>query len=412
MKPIKRKLLFFLTMVLISSINSEMNAQFWKKIKKKAEEVVSKKADEKIDDVLTKKEKKKTDSDSETNKNDKPSGEKNKKVDNQSGNKNTAELYRNFKYIPGEKVIFSDDLEFEEVGEFPSKWDLLRGGVEVATLGKDKVIYGTSDDYNRITPLFNSENYLSDEFTIEFDIYVNSYPKYGPETQYDISFRKESFYVGICDVQINIGKKGVTGLVKDNKRDFNFETVPSGEENDWHRISLSYYKKKMKIYYDGQRISNLPNFKLPIEKFAIQMYTHDKNHKVAIKNIRIAYGGGQMYKRILSKGKYSTNGILFDSGKATIKPQSMGVINKIASIMKEKSDWKFEIIGHTDSDGDEKSNLELSIKRAQSVKEAIIEKGISKDRLTVSGKGETEPLNKNSNELEKTNNRRVEFIKK
>lgn len=394
------------------AFTNNAEGQFWKKIKKKAEEVVSKKTDEKIDEVLSKKEEEKKKEDQDTSKNKSPKSPKENSSETKIEDKNATEVYRNFKFIPGEKIIFLDNQKYEEVGEFPSKWDLLRGGVEIAKLGNDKVIYATSEDYNRITPLFDSPNYLSDEFTIEFDIYVNSYPKYGPSTDYNISFRKESFYIGISDIKINAGKDGISGTVKDNNKDFDFETVPVGENNSWHRISISYYKGKMKIYYDGHRISNLPNYKLPIEKFAIQMNSYEKDHKVAIKNIRIAHGGGQMYKQIISKGKYVTNGILFDSGKAIIKPQSMGIINKIVAIMQEQSDWNFEIIGHTDSDGDEKSNLELSFKRAQAVKDLIIEKGISKDRLSISGKGESEPLNKNTTELEKTTNRRVEFIKK
>ena len=85
-------------------------------------------------------------------------------------------------------------MKFEENGEFPSKWDLIKGGVEVAKLGNNKVIYATTNSYNRINPLFDNKNYLSEEFTIEFDVYINDYGKYSTDiTKYLISFRAVSY---------------------------------------------------------------------------------------------------------------------------------------------------------------------------------------------------------------------------
>lgn len=69
------------------------------------------------------------------------------------------------------------------------------------------------------------------------------------------------------------------------------------------------------------------------------------------------------------------------------------------------------IIGHTDNDGKDTDNLVLSQKRAASVKRALVnEFGIPAEKLTTDGKGESQPLNKNSNPAEKAQNRRVEFI--
>ena len=71
-----------------------------------------------------------------------------------------------------------------------------------------------------------------------------------------------------------------------------------------------------------------------------------------------------------------------------------------------------KIIGHTDSDGDNESNLILSKQRAEAVMQALLHKGIDPDRLTTKGKGEQEPLNKNNSAEEKATNRRVEFVLK
>ena len=196
---------------------------------------------------------------------------------------------------------------------------------------------------------------------------------------------------------------------------FKLENVSAGQVNQWHHIAISYYKGKFKMYYDDKRISNIPKFGTEPDIFAIDFHSYGhRNIKIhqAIKNIRIAHGGGQMYKRIMADGKYVTNGILFDSGKSIIKPQSMGIINKVATVMEENPDWKFQIIGHTDSDGLTEKNLILSKQRADAVKQALIKLRIDEKRITTSGKGEDEPLNTNKTPEEKANNRRVEFILK
>jgi outer membrane protein OmpA-like peptidoglycan-associated protein len=71
------------------------------------------------------------------------------------------------------------------------------------------------------------------------------------------------------------------------------------------------------------------------------------------------------------------------------------------------------IVGHTDSDGDDAANMDLSKRRAASVKSALVsEFKIDTSRLDTDGKGESQPIDKNDNPAGKANNRRVEFIRK
>ena len=73
---------------------------------------------------------------------------------------------------------------------------------------------------------------------------------------------------------------------------------------------------------------------------------------------------------------------------------------------------KVKIIGHTDADGNDKSNLDLSKRRAASVKEMLAKEfSIDETRMETDGKGESQPVDKNDNPAGKANNRRVEFIK-
>ena len=113
----------------------------------------------------------------------------------------------------------------------------------------------------------------------------------------------------------------------------------------------------------------------------------------------------------MEKGSFSTNAILFASGSDKILPQSNEVMTQIADALKQSTDMKITIIGHTDSDGDDASNLALSKKRANAVKMKLASMGINASRLTADGKGESEPVADNSTTTGKAQNRRVEFIK-
>jgi outer membrane protein OmpA-like peptidoglycan-associated protein len=141
------------------------------------------------------------------------------------------------------------------------------------------------------------------------------------------------------------------------------------------------------------------------------MYNHYSEKYSYIKNIRLAKGGTKLYDRLLQDGKIVGTGIRFDIGKATLKPESMGIINTIAEMMEDHPELKFSIEGHTDSDGDTDSNQKLSEERANTVMKKLTSMGISGDRLSAKGFGETNPIAPNNTPEGKANNRRVEFVK-
>ena len=96
-----------------------------------------------------------------------------------------------------------------------------------------------------------------------------------------------------------------------------------------------------------------------------------------------------------------------------IKPESYGSLKEIAGVLTENTDLKVQIAGHTDSDGDDAANLDLSKRRAASVKAALTrEFGIDAGRMDADGKGESQPVDSNTTPAGKANNRRVEFIRK
>ncbi len=103
--------------------------------------------------------------------------------------------------------------------------------------------------------------------------------------------------------------------------------------------------------------------------------------------------------------------IYFDYNKATIKPVSFSLLDEIATVIREHPQMRLiRIEGHTDSDGSELYNLKLSQSRAESVRLALIERGIEPGRLTAVGFGQQVPIVPNDSEDNKARNRRVEFI--
>jgi OOP family OmpA-OmpF porin len=115
---------------------------------------------------------------------------------------------------------------------------------------------------------------------------------------------------------------------------------------------------------------------------------------------------------LITEGKFVTHGILFDSGSDRIKAESYGALKDIANVLTENPTVKVKIIGHTDSDGEDANNLELSKKRAAAVKETLSKEfAIDPSRMETDGKGESQPADKNDTPVGKANNRRVEFVK-
>ena len=131
-----------------------------------------------------------------------------------------------------------------------------------------------------------------------------------------------------------------------------------------------------------------------------------------VTNLKVATGMPDTRHKLIDEGKFSTTGILFDVNAAIIKPESNGVLKEIAGVLNEHKNIKIKIIGHTDSDGTDAANLDLSKRRAAAVKSALTKDfGIDAAALETDGKGESSPVGDNKTKEGKAQNRRVEFIK-
>jgi len=119
-----------------------------------------------------------------------------------------------------------------------------------------------------------------------------------------------------------------------------------------------------------------------------------------------------MRNKLLTEGKLVSYGIYFDVNKDIVKPESYGTLKGIADVLTENPDVKVKIVGHTDSDGADAANLDLSKRRGAAVKTELVSNfGIDASRLETDGMGETKPVAPNDSPVNKALNRRVELIK-
>jgi outer membrane protein OmpA-like peptidoglycan-associated protein len=306
-----------------------------------------------------------------------------------------------YDFVPGDKIIFEDDLIGEENGEFPSRWDLVTGVAEVAEVDGDNVIFLRGGGPAIVPFLKNSnEDYLPDVFTVEFDIYFGyNYATlylYDRKNQDNPSGDQDLMTLGYNYLQVFQSKSMYPTDVKMER---------------WAHVAVAYTNGKYKAYLDDTRLINIPRLDMNPSGITLYSYHAKDDQPIYIKNIRIAEGGVKFYDRVMEDGKIIANGIRFDVGKASLKPESMGIINEVVDMMKEHPDLRFSVEGHTDSDGDDALNMELSDKRAKTVKSTMISMGIPADRLESKGLGESMPITDNSSPEGKANNRRVEFVK-
>ena len=341
-------------------------------------------------------------------------------------------------FVRGSVVMFEDNMQGEQVGEFPSKWDLVRGNAEVATVNGVKCI-ALIDGDGWITPLVKGgiKNYLGDVFTIEYDMLYDDRPKDGaPNIEFDIMNENEQRDHELMTVTYWMGsdKQTITcDYVRPTTEGYTYREG-SSKANDccvindgrWHHFALSFNKRAIKFYVDGKRVINVPNAKAGAGWFTLWSGGKD-DRPTYVKNVVVAKGAVELYERnetdidakvaaiersIAETGKFVTNNILFETGKATLKAESMDEIKRIADYMKKNPNVRFEVQGHTDNQGSDAVNDPLSQQRAEAVVKALEGLGVDGFNLRAVGKGSHEPVADNSTDAGRAKNRRVEFIKK
>lgn len=417
----KKLFSIFIALTIISfTANSQLIKKLGDKVKTKTAQRADQKVDNAIDKGLDKTEeaaKKKDDNTASSNTTTTSNGSPKTTETAGSVTSDTPvatpaafKVYQNYDFVPGNKILFEDNFINDQDGEFPAHWELAAGQAVINKVNGVPAMHMIEGNYARVFPRMKVDKYLTDTFTIEYDYYFIP-GAYGLLTMFkyydkELGFERESY------VSVNSSETGFSG----NSNSFT-KALPeeiSGEAfyNKWHHVAIAYKAQQLKVYVDQFRVLVVPDTKEKYHSIQFAGIGDEKNPMV-FTNARIASGGGMnMIGKKFTDAKIVTHGINFDVNKAIIKPESMGTLNGIVKILADNPEIKFEVGGHTDSDGDDAANLKLSQARADAVRTQLVAMGVDGARLTTKGYGETKPIADNTTLEGKANNRRVEFVKK
>ncbi len=318
--------------------------------------------------------------------------------------------WANYDFVPGARTIFFTDFTEDQVGNFPKRLTFKNGQMEVVELDGGQRALKASSYSQLLIPLPEA---LPQKFTIELDV-INRDSRGVAANTFEITGGgplNDSKYteVGWGHNGLSVSGGGVEGMsimAKDADvaryvgHPASFRILGDGQA--------------LKLYADEKRIANIPNGGFQRGR-TLALYLQgrdDEKNAVYVTRIRVAESNKDIYDELSEKGRWTTQGILFESGKSDLKPESTPTLKAIAAALKGHSDLKVEIQGHTDNVGAAASNLTLSQARAEAVKAALTsDYGVTADQLTAKGYGDTKPVAKNATPEGRANNRRVEIVK-
>jgi len=431
------KRLFIISFLILAfgSIQTS-EAQFFDKLKKKVKKEIEKEGEKRTDEKVKEGVKKGYDeaedavegNDSEeTKKSDekKQTGvnkdqKKTETISSETESSPKLQSYSKYDFVPGDRIILYEDFSQDAMGDFPALWTTDAAG-EINSLniapGNWFNLNSTEGNYWFMNDIDFPENFI-----LEMDIVPKTK---GGRIAADLVFFGEKTHSemdkkgdpGICGIHILMEKENWnTKAYKAGANEYitASSVVNPIEPDKVNHVIVWVQKRRLRIYQKGAKVLDVPTNIYADSKFNRMCFKLYRGASCGsfISNIKITTAAPDMRSKLLTEGKIVSYGIYFDVNKDIVKPESYGSLKEIAAILNENPGIKIKIVGHTDADGSDVSNLDLSKRRAASVKNSLIKDfGIDGSIIETDGKGEIEPIAQNDNAVNKALNRRVEFIK-
>jgi outer membrane protein OmpA-like peptidoglycan-associated protein len=330
--------------------------------------------------------------------------------------------YSKYDFVPGEQVITVYDFAQDAIGEFPQGWNT-NASAEVVT------IEGRPGRWLMFTGggvfLPGVSGVLPDNFTFEFDLL--------PRTPFTAGPSFSTSFVELENVREMAGWHGANnrytftlhpdGVSQSERRQdgegeaaVEVQMQPLGGRNGRvAHVAVWRTRERVRVYVDDQKVWDVSKAVVPTAQFNAIVFTVpdvSPEGQYFVTHVRLAVGAPDTRNRLITQGRWVTHGIRFDVNSDRIRGESYGTLKEVAGVLRENAELRVRIVGHTDSDGDDASNLVLSRRRAESVKAMLVsEFGIDAARMEADGRGESQPVASNDTATGKANNRRVEFVK-
>lgn len=310
-----------------------------------------------------------------------------------AGGASGAGAWLNYDFVPGARTIYYDDFSEDDVGDFPRRMKLKEGNLEVVNIKGQKMLRAAES--GKIFIVLPEK--LPDRFTVE--VLYHS-PTATSPLRFSTGGNTHSFGCYPTSAWVDAESKSGGKNYKKGSTDF---------INCRFTVDTRYVRG----YIDSLRTANAPDATIVrTDTLFVEIPGGENNDPTLLANVRIAEGGKKLYDLISTKGRASTQGILFDVGSDHIRGESTPTLAEIGDMLKTHPTLKLTIEGHTDNVGSAASNQALSDKRAAAVKQYLVGKyAIEATRLKSVGYGATKPVTPNTTSEGRQNNRRVELVK-
>ena len=324
-----------------------------------------------------------------------------------------------YDFVPGDQLLFFEDFSQDGIGDFPALWTSNSSGeVKKVSIAEGNWFHMNGQD---AAYCLSKDIPFPDNFILEFDIIPDD--NFGDgiilslyQDPQSVEFTDDIF-PDSRGLYIRIDDAGWFAQGYDNENEINGLTGQSQTATvrleKVNHVIMWVQKRRLRIYHQGKKAVDLPTVIPAGTRFnRMRFSAWDTYSYPYITNLKITTAAPDTRSKLLTEGRLISYGIYFDSGKDVVKPESYGALKDIADVLKENPGVRIRIVGHTDSDGSDALNLDLSRRRANNVKAMLTgEFGIDAARMEAEGAGESQPLNPNDSPEGKAKNRRVEFLK-